>query len=226
MREIIRRFYARKLHSHTINKKMSNNFTNHPPDETGAAPSGYSLPEPQLLAPIPTFSEDGNAEAEIAENSATIQNTFDGLRIDMPNKKRRVVSLREIAERDEWKNAARCMALPMLLGMDIDGNPVTADLAQMPHMLVAGAVGSGKSSCLNAIMAGFLLSRAPEDLPAEGAAPQGSMGDSSSRARRRICASCWWTQKWRSSRHIQVCRISPRPPSASQKKSPPRCCGA
>ena len=84
--------------------------------------------------------------------------------IEIPNKVRRSVSLREVVERQEWKNAVQNQALPMLLGMDVSGAPVIADLAKMPHILVAGATGSGKSVCLNSILAGFLLSRTPDDL--------------------------------------------------------------
>ena len=84
--------------------------------------------------------------------------------IEVPNKKKRAVLLREIVESGAWQNAMQTMALPMLLGMNISGEPVIADLAKMPHILVAGATGSGKSVCLNSIMAGFLLSRTPENL--------------------------------------------------------------
>lgn len=84
--------------------------------------------------------------------------------IEVPNNVRRPVNIREVAESPEWKEYARKMAVPMLLGEDVSGKPVIADLAKMPHMLVAGTTGSGKSVCLNSILAGFMLSRTPEDL--------------------------------------------------------------
>ena len=84
--------------------------------------------------------------------------------IEVPNKNRRVVSMREVAESREWAAATEKMALPMLLGVDLSGEPMLADLAKMPHMLVAGTTGSGKSVCLNAILGGLLMCRTPERL--------------------------------------------------------------
>ena len=84
--------------------------------------------------------------------------------IEVPNIKSRPVPLRGIAESPEWRKAAREMALPMLLSRDIDGQPVIADLAKMPHMIVAGTTGSGKSVTLNGILAGWLLTRTPDQL--------------------------------------------------------------
>lgn len=84
--------------------------------------------------------------------------------LEVPNIKSRPVPLRGIAESPEWKAAAQKMALPMLLSRDIDGSPVIADLAKMPHMIVAGTTGSGKSVTLNGILAGWLLTRTPEQL--------------------------------------------------------------
>lgn len=84
--------------------------------------------------------------------------------IEVPNSIRRPVNIREVAESPEWKENTKKMAVPMLLGEDISGKPVIADLAKMPHMLVAGTTGSGKSVCLNSILAGFMLSRTPEEL--------------------------------------------------------------
>ena len=84
--------------------------------------------------------------------------------LEVPNVKSRSVPLRGIAESPEWKAAVRRMALPMLLSRDIDGAPVIADLAKMPHLIVAGTTGSGKSVTLNGILSGWLLSRTPEQL--------------------------------------------------------------
>ncbi len=84
--------------------------------------------------------------------------------LEVPNLHSRPVPLRGIAESREWKEATAKMALPMLLSRDIDGQPVIADLAKMPHMIVAGTTGSGKSVTLNAILAGWLLSRTPDQL--------------------------------------------------------------
>ena len=84
--------------------------------------------------------------------------------IEIPNANRRSVFIREVADSPAWKAAMQKYALPMLLGLDVSGEPVIADLAKMPHILIAGTTGSGKSVCLNSILAGFLLSRTPDDV--------------------------------------------------------------
>lgn len=85
----------------------------------------------------------------------------DVMGIEVPNLHRRAVPFRGIAESPEWKAAEQRMGIPMLLGKDIDGSPVIADLAKMPHLIVAGATGSGKSVGLNSILSGILLCRTP-----------------------------------------------------------------
>ena len=82
--------------------------------------------------------------------------------IEVPNKKPASISFREIIESDEWKyNKAQ---IPLLLGKRADGQILVADLASMPHMLVAGATGQGKSVCLNSIINGLLMTKTPEQL--------------------------------------------------------------
>ncbi len=114
---------------------------------------------------ISTFSND--LQMALQAKSLRILSPIPGknvMGIEVPNGNRRTVSLREVAERPEWKAASQKFALPMLIGMDVSGNPVLADLAKMPHILIAGTTGSGKSVCLNSILAGFMLSRTPDDL--------------------------------------------------------------
>ena len=89
----------------------------------------------------------------------------------MPNKTAAGVSFRELIESDTWKKNTsldkRGQAkynLPLLLGKDAAGNDLISDLATMPHMLVAGATGQGKSVCLNSIINGLLMCRTPEQL--------------------------------------------------------------
>ena len=84
--------------------------------------------------------------------------------IEIPNANRRSVFIREVADSPAWKAAMQKYALPMLLGLDVSGEPVIADLAKMPHILIAGTTGSGKSVCLNSILAGLLLTRTPDDV--------------------------------------------------------------
>ena len=84
--------------------------------------------------------------------------------VEIPNEKACAVTVREILEGPVWKEATRKMHLPMLLGKDSSGHDLISDLASMPHLLVAGATGSGKSVCMNAILTGFLMSRTPDEL--------------------------------------------------------------
>ncbi len=82
--------------------------------------------------------------------------------IEVPNKNPASISFREIFESDKWRNSKA--ELPLLFGKDAAGNELVADLASMPHMLVAGATGQGKSVCLNSLINGLLMTRTPEQL--------------------------------------------------------------
>jgi DNA segregation ATPase FtsK/SpoIIIE, S-DNA-T family len=82
--------------------------------------------------------------------------------IEIPNRRARPVTFREILEGQAWKE--NTCEIPLVLGKDVAGNDLIYDLTKAPHLLVAGATGSGKSVCLNAILAGFLMSRRPEQL--------------------------------------------------------------
>ncbi len=81
--------------------------------------------------------------------------------IELPNARRETVLLRELLESDAWRNADG--ALPVVLGKSIAGDPVVADLARMPHLLVAGTTGSGKSVGVNSLILSLLYRLAPED---------------------------------------------------------------
>lgn len=82
--------------------------------------------------------------------------------VEVPNKSRRVVVLRELINKKAYDKAH--MGLPMFIGMDAEGNPVVEDLAKMPHLLIAGTTGSGKSVCINTILSSLLLTRSPHDV--------------------------------------------------------------
>ena len=82
--------------------------------------------------------------------------------IEVPNRKAVGISFREIFESDAWKNSKA--ELPLLFGKDAAGRELVADLASMPHMLVAGATGQGKSVCLNSLINGLLMTRTPDQL--------------------------------------------------------------
>jgi S-DNA-T family DNA segregation ATPase FtsK/SpoIIIE len=81
--------------------------------------------------------------------------------IEVPNAKRETVFLRELLSVEEWGSHAG--RLPLALGKDISGAPVIVDLARMPHLLVAGTTGSGKSVGINAMILSLLFRLSPED---------------------------------------------------------------
>ncbi|MDR1287667.1 MAG: DNA translocase FtsK [Treponema sp.] len=89
--------------------------------------------------------------------------------IEVPNAKRNIVSFREIIEgelrqaRLEGKREGRRPEIPVVLGKDITGEAVTVDLVQMPHLLIAGATGSGKSVCVNTMILSVLYQRHPSE---------------------------------------------------------------
>lgn len=82
--------------------------------------------------------------------------------IEAPNRHRDSVTLRELLESKSFKRAKG--ALPLALGKDIAGDPQVADLATMPHLLVAGATGAGKTVCVKALLASLLFNYTPDEL--------------------------------------------------------------
>ena len=82
--------------------------------------------------------------------------------IEVPNNKPKAVSLREIIESRAW-DENRC-EIPVVLGKDVTGKPMIADLARMPHCLIAGSTGSGKSVCINGIVASLVYHAGPDDI--------------------------------------------------------------
>src|SRR5210317_118902 len=82
--------------------------------------------------------------------------------VELPNKDRETVILRNILEHEEFKNSA--FSLPVCLGKNIAGLPIVVDLAKMPHLLVAGTTGSGKSVGINAMILSLLYKSLPKDV--------------------------------------------------------------
>ncbi len=82
--------------------------------------------------------------------------------IEVPNPEPRVVTIREMLETDAWSEFRG--RLPLVLGREIAGAPVVTDLARMPHLLIAGATGSGKSVCINAIVTSLLYRYGPDQV--------------------------------------------------------------
>ena len=82
--------------------------------------------------------------------------------IEVPNKMTEAVHLRDVLDCSDFKDARG--GIPVGLGKDIAGKPVITDLAKMPHLLVAGTTGSGKSVCVNTLISSILFSRKPEEV--------------------------------------------------------------
>jgi S-DNA-T family DNA segregation ATPase FtsK/SpoIIIE len=82
--------------------------------------------------------------------------------VEVPNPKARMVTLRELLESGEWDESRS--TLPLALGRDLEGKPVVADLAKMPHLLIAGATGAGKSVAINTIITSLIYRYTPREL--------------------------------------------------------------
>jgi S-DNA-T family DNA segregation ATPase FtsK/SpoIIIE len=82
--------------------------------------------------------------------------------IEIPNKFPLPVCLREILESKAWAHSDA--EIPIVLGKEVTGKPIVADLTKMPHLLIAGSTGSGKTVCINAIIASLLFHSSPEEL--------------------------------------------------------------
>ena len=100
-------------------------------------------PDVRILAPIPGKSAIG---------------------VEVPNRTRQLVSLRDILESKEARPTAATHPLEVAMGRDIAGRAVMANLAEMPHVLISGATGSGKSSCMNSIITSVLMRDTPEEV--------------------------------------------------------------
>ena len=103
----------------------------------------YALatPDVRILAPIPGKSAIG---------------------VEVPNRRRRLVTLGDILRSPEAKEASH--PLEVALGMDISGSPQMINLSELPHVLIAGATGAGKSSCINAIVTSLLFRTTPDEV--------------------------------------------------------------
>jgi S-DNA-T family DNA segregation ATPase FtsK/SpoIIIE len=100
-------------------------------------------PDVRILAPIPGKSAIG---------------------VEVPNRTRQLVSLRDILEASEAKPSPTTHPLEVAMGRDIAGRAVLANLAEMPHILISGSTGSGKSSCMNSIITSILMRDTPDQV--------------------------------------------------------------
>jgi S-DNA-T family DNA segregation ATPase FtsK/SpoIIIE len=82
--------------------------------------------------------------------------------VEVPNTSRASVFFRDLVESSKFRQGRQ--ALPLVLGKDVNGDSMIYDLAKMPHLLIAGATGSGKSVCMNSILTGLLMKHSPDDL--------------------------------------------------------------
>jgi S-DNA-T family DNA segregation ATPase FtsK/SpoIIIE len=88
----------------------------------------------------------------------------DTVGIELANTRKATVKLRDLLQSPDWDEAKAHAKIPLALGKDVYGKRIIADLAQMPHLLVAGTTGSGKSVCINALIASMLFRFTPEEL--------------------------------------------------------------
>ena len=82
--------------------------------------------------------------------------------VEVPNNERQIVRLREVME--EAGSRTQKMRIPIFLGKDVAGNPLVIDLTTLPHLLIAGRTGTGKSVCLNSIITSMLMTRRPDEV--------------------------------------------------------------
>jgi S-DNA-T family DNA segregation ATPase FtsK/SpoIIIE len=88
----------------------------------------------------------------------------DTVGIELANTRKVTVTLRELLESPDWEEAKAHARIPLALGKDVYGKAIITDLGQMPHLLVAGTTGSGKSVCINALIASMLFRFKPDEL--------------------------------------------------------------
>ena len=88
----------------------------------------------------------------------------DTVGIELANTRKVTVTLRELLESPDWEETKTRAKIPLALGKDVYGKAIITDLAQMPHLLVAGTTGAGKSVCINALIASMLFRFTPEEL--------------------------------------------------------------
>lgn len=125
----------------------------------------YTLKPPSGVRLTKITALDNNLALNLAATSIRIEAPIPGKRavgIEVPNEKSATVRLRGILESNEWNGETS--PLPIAMGRDIAGNSVVGELNDMPHMLVAGATGSGKSVMINSILTSLLYRNSPSEM--------------------------------------------------------------
>jgi hypothetical protein len=131
---------------------------------SGASVTQYEL-EPAKGVPVRKITALHNDLALSLAAPIRIQAPIPGkpaVGIEVPNKASALVTLREIIQSPGFQSTGNLLAMP--IGSDVSGQPIVGDLSRMPHVLIAGATGSGKSVCVNALLAGFMLRNTPDQL--------------------------------------------------------------
>ncbi|MCA8968466.1 MAG: DNA translocase FtsK 4TM domain-containing protein [Planctomycetes bacterium] len=160
-KEVLRRHaeaIERRLGSHNVECKVV---------RVSAGPAvtvfELELSEGTRVTAIPKFAPD--LAAALKAFSVRVVAPIPGkhtVGIEVPNERRSLVRLRELCELREPGKTPE--TVPLFLGRDVAGQPIIADLARMPHLLIAGATGSGKSVCINSILLSILLAKSPDDV--------------------------------------------------------------
>jgi S-DNA-T family DNA segregation ATPase FtsK/SpoIIIE len=133
--------------------------------ETGPTVTSYEITPAPGVRVERISSLERNIALALRAQSIRIQAPIPGkgaVGIEVPNTKSMAVYLRELAESPIFHKPD--IALPLALGKDVSGRMVVGDLASMPHMLIAGATGAGKTVCMNSLLTGLLLSRTPDQM--------------------------------------------------------------
>ena len=123
-----------------------------------------SIPENVSIKTVMKYSEDLSLRLETTQDIrfAPIKGT-PYIGIEIPNKTKSMVGLRDVVESDVFKNA-KSTSLTFAIGKDLVGNVVVTDICKMPHLLVAGATGTGKSVGLNSLLVSLMMKYSPADL--------------------------------------------------------------
>ena len=148
----------RTLHSFGVSAKVEN-------ISVGPAITRYELKpaEGVRVSKIANLSDD--IALNLAAESIRIEAPIPGKQavgIEIPNKEKESVPLRDVIESDEFEDNKS--KLTVALGKDVAGNIVLADIAKMPHVLIAGSTGSGKSVCINTIITSFIYNAKPSEV--------------------------------------------------------------
>jgi S-DNA-T family DNA segregation ATPase FtsK/SpoIIIE len=133
--------------------------------ETGPTVTSYEITPAPGVRVERISALERNIALALRAQSIRIQAPIPGkgvVGIEVPNTKGSLVYLRELAEHPAFHDPE--IALPLALGKDVSGRMVVGDLSAMPHLLIAGATGAGKTVCMNSLLTGLLLSRTPEQM--------------------------------------------------------------